>query len=122
MGLRLAEAGCLVASPPVVHEDGTVVSAEPQPSRIVLRMEWPGGAYREYTAVQPLEVRFAVAPSDGRARSEPQIALMFAGNPDAGGVAVSQEGVILWVRLTSPGQSPWRRCSGPAVTSPRSGN
>jgi hypothetical protein len=84
-----------LTDPPVVHEDGTVVSTEPEPSLIVLRMEWPGGAYREYTVRQPLEFTFAVAPSGGNGRSEPKIALMFAGNPQAGGVQVRQEGAVL---------------------------
>jgi len=82
-----------VTAPAVVHGDGTVEPAGPDPSRVVLLVEYPGGAFREFTAAWPLEWRFAVAPSDGKPRSEPKIALMFAGNPDAGGIQVRQEGM-----------------------------
>jgi hypothetical protein len=82
-------------SEPVVHDDGTVVRDEPAPARVVIRLEFAGGAYREFTASSPLDWQFAVAPSDGQRRSEPRIALMFAGNKATGGITVSQEGVVL---------------------------
>ena len=78
---------------PVVHGDGTVEPAGPDPSRVVLLVEYPSGAFREFTALEPLEWRMAVAPSDGKPRSEPKIALMLAGNPDTGGIQVRQEGM-----------------------------
>lgn len=67
--------------------------SDDDPVRVVLRVEFASGAYRQYTAVDPLEWHFAIAPTDGSPRSEPQIALMFAGNPDAGGIKVQQEGM-----------------------------
>lgn len=79
---------------PIQHEDGTVVSADPVPVRVTVRLEFATGAHREFTADQPADFAFAIAPSDGKTRSEPRIALMFAGNPDAGGIQVHQEGVI----------------------------
>jgi hypothetical protein len=66
--------------------------ADTLPARVVLYVEWPNRAFREYTAVSPLEYQFAVAPSDGRPQSEPKLMVMFAGNPELGGIQVAQEG------------------------------
>lgn len=63
------------------------------PSRVVLRVEWANGAVREFTAVSPLEYQFAAAPSDDLPRSEPKLMVVFAGNPEAGGIQVHSEGV-----------------------------
>jgi hypothetical protein len=61
------------------------------PSRVILRIEFPNGAYREFAAGQPLKYWLGVLESD--APPEPLIAVFFGGNPEAGGMQVSQEGI-----------------------------
>jgi hypothetical protein len=61
------------------------------PSKVTLRIEFPNGAYREFTAEQPLGYWLRVQESN--APPEPLIAVFFGGNPAAGGMQVSQEGV-----------------------------
>ena len=63
------------------------------PARVVLRVEWANGAFREFTAVSPLQYQFAAAPSDDLPRSEPQLMVVFAGNPELGGIQVRADGV-----------------------------
>lgn len=73
-------------------------------SRIVLRVEYGNGAHREFTAdwPQPCLLRIGTAGEEaglpaGMAdpgRKEPLIACMFGGNPEAGGVTVSQAGML----------------------------
>ena len=63
------------------------------PARVVLRVEWANGAFREFTAESPLEYQFAAAPSDDLPRSEPQLMVVFAGNPELGGIQVRADGV-----------------------------
>jgi hypothetical protein len=70
------------------------VSLEPAeaapPSRVVLLVEFPNGAYRRFTAEQPRDYLLAIeASGDPR---EPCVTVTFAGNPEAGGMKVSQAG------------------------------
>jgi hypothetical protein len=65
--------------------------AIPGPLRVTLRVEYPNGAYRQFTAGQP--VGYVLRVQESGTPGEPLITARFAGNPDAGGMQVSQEGV-----------------------------
>jgi hypothetical protein len=72
-----------------VQEAAEMPAADP--SRITLRIEFPNGTYREFTAEKPLGYWLRVQESN--APPEPLITVFFGGNPEAGGMQVSQEGV-----------------------------
>jgi hypothetical protein len=67
------------------------VTSDGAPSRVTLRIEYPNGAVREFTADHPLGYWLRVQESDEP--GEPLIIVFFGGNPGAGGMRVSQEGV-----------------------------
>jgi hypothetical protein len=64
---------------------------EPGPSRIVLLVEFADGAYRQFAAGQPCGYALAIEASGSP--QEPRITVTFAGNPEAGGMRVSQGGL-----------------------------
>ncbi len=63
------------------------------PVRVAVRVEWGNGAFREFTADEPLGYELAIDAADGQLRSEPKVMITFSGNSRKGGVQVAQEGI-----------------------------
>ena len=57
-------------------------------------MGYENGASRELTLAQPAECVLVHLNEDAAPGAEPRLALIFAGNPAAGGVQVNQEGKV----------------------------
>ncbi len=76
----------------------------PAVSMLVLRVEYENGAHREFTALWPVPCLLRIGATAEEAglpagtadpeRKEPLIACVFGGNPEAGGVTVSQSGLL----------------------------
>ena len=91
-------------APPPQPPPETPDGSDPLPKLVTLRIEWPNGAVREYTAHNPLGFQQAIAasgeiaglPPGFRAEDakEPVVAVMFSGNPAAGGIQVSASGKL----------------------------
>jgi hypothetical protein len=62
------------------------------PSRVILRIEYPNGAVREFTADRPLEYTLAIEES--RIPRQPRIIATFAGNPDTDGICGHSAGML----------------------------
>jgi hypothetical protein len=70
---------------------------------VTVEIEWPGGAVRKYTANNPAAFWQVIAPSGqaaglppgfGASPEEPVVAVMFAGNPETGGIRVAATGKL----------------------------
>lgn len=73
------------------------------PKTVVVRIEYPNGAVREFTCHNPLGFQQVVAGSGEMAHlppgfpvdaKEPVVAVMFSGNPAAGGIQVRASGKL----------------------------
>jgi hypothetical protein len=64
------------------------------PVKVTVRVEWGNGAFREFTAAEPLGYELAIDAADGRVRSEPKLLITFAGNSREGGIQVAQDGKV----------------------------
>ena len=81
---------------PVVDENPAV--------KLFVRVEKANGAWQEITALHPEPFLLEIGPKEEAAglpagiadpdRKEPLIAILFGGNPQAGGIQVHQEGVL----------------------------
>ncbi len=92
-----------VGAVPAVPAD-TAPAETPAVSMLVLRVEYENGAHREFTALWPVPCLLRIGATAEEAglpagmtdpeRKEPLIACVFGGNPAAGGVTVSQSGLL----------------------------
>ena len=64
------------------------------PVRVAVRVEWGNGAFREFTASEPLGYELAIEAADGQVRSEPKLTITFSGNSRKGGIQVAQDGKV----------------------------
>jgi len=84
--------------------ESAVPPKSPPVSRVVLRVEYEGGSFREFSALRPHPFHLAIeaGPEEaslpvgmtGPERKEPVIGVIFGGSPEHGGVTVRQEGVL----------------------------
>lgn len=84
-----ATAGAVVLPGEAAGEDGG-----PAVTHLGVFMGYDNGAVREYTVMQPAGCVLVHLNKDAPEGTEPRLAVVFTGNPEAGGVQVHQEGVI----------------------------